>query len=398
MLERALTLTDLTLFGVAAIVGSGGFNLVGKAVRAGGSWWPVAFLISATLLLGASYAYTEAFAISGKNTAESDIVASVFGPVGEGVSICAILLFNIVSISTILVFCAQLLLPNGSWGLQVGAALAALGGMATFSLAGIDLNRVSIDVIAYILVAVLAGTSCLGLYGLSAAPATALPSGTSFTTSLLMIFFILAGFDSIMKFTEEAKDAADIPRAFFTANIISFILVAGVALAIQVWLFTGTVFTGTVFTGKGPDLSAERESNAMGHLFSVFAGPWILEPTKYLMTAFMLATTFIVFLSQTRYLFGLGEKFPALSALKEVNSASVPYMTVALVAGIAGLAILINHTETLVRLSDVGIIGLLGLVAAAASITDWQGGSLVSSLVNGVTATGFAGLLGICAL
>jgi amino acid transporter len=391
MLERALTLTDLTLFGVAAIVGSGGFNLVGKAVRAGGSWWPVAFLISATLLLGASYAYTEAFAVSGKNTAESDIVASVFGPVGEGVSIFAILLFNIVSISTILVFCAQLLLPNGSWGLQVGAALAALGGMATFSLAGIDLNRVSIDVIAYILVAVLAGTSCLGLYGLSAAPATALPSGTSFTTSLLMIFFILAGFDSIMKFTEEAKDAADIPRAFFTANIISFILVAGVALAIQVWLFTGTVFTG-------PGLSAGRESNALGHLFSVFAGPWILEPTKYLMTAFMLATTFIVFLSQTRYLFGLGEKFPALSALKEVNSASVPYITVALVAGIAGLAILINHTETLVRLSDVGIIGLLGLVAAAASVMDWQGGSLVSSLVNGVTATGFAGLLGICAL
>jgi hypothetical protein len=206
-----------------------------------------------------------------------------------------------------------------------------------------------------------------------------------------MIYFILAGFDSIMKFTEEAKDAADIPRAFFTANIISFILVAGVALAIQVWLFTGTVFTG-------PGLSAGNESNALGHLFSVFAGPWILEPTKYLMTAFMLATTFIVFLSQTRYLFGLGEKFPALSALKEVNSASVPYITVALVAGIAGLAILINHTETLVRLSDVGIIGLLGLVAAAASVTDWQSGALVSSLVNGVTATGFAGLLGICAL
>lgn len=386
MLERALTLTDLTLFGVAAIVGSGGFNLVGKAVRAGGSWWPVAFLISAILLLGASYAYTEAFAVSGKNTAESDIVASVFGPVGEGVSIFAILLFNIVSISTILVFCAQLLLPNGSWGLQVGAALAALGGMATFSLTGIELNRVSINVIAYALVAVLAGSSCLGLYGLAAAPAVTLQPGTSFTTSLLMLFYILAGFDSIMKFTEEAKDTADIPRAFFTANIISFMLVAGVALAIQVWLFTG------------PGLSAGRESNAMGHLFSVFAGPWILEPTKYLMTAFMLATTFIVFLSQTRYLFGLGEKFPALSALTEVNSASVPYITVALVTVIAGLAILINHTETLVRLSDVGIIGLLGLVAAAASVTDWQGGSLVSSLVNGVTATGFAGLLGICAL
>ena len=223
MLERALTLTDLTLFGVASIVGSGGFNLVGKAVRAGGSWWPVAFLISATLLMGAAYAYSEAFAASGKNTAESDIVASAFGPVGEGASICAILLFNIVSISAILVFCAQLLIPGHSWVSQVGVALAALGGMAGFSLAGIELNRVSIDVVAYVMVAVLAGTASLGLYGLAAGSGSPSPTGSSFTTSLLMIFFILAGFDNNMKFAEEAVDAADIPRSFFTSNVISFI-------------------------------------------------------------------------------------------------------------------------------------------------------------------------------
>ena len=381
MLERALTLTDLTLFGVASIVGSGGFNLVGKAVRAGGSWWPVAFLISATLLMGAAYAYSEAFAASGKNTAESDVVASAFGPVGEGASICAILLFNIVSISAILVFCAQLLIPGHSWISQVGVALATLGGMAGFSLAGIELNRVSIDVVAYVMVAVLAGTASLGLYGLAAGLGSPSPTGSSFTTSLLMIFFILAGFDNNMKFAEEAVDSADIPRSFFTSNVISFVLVAGVALAIQHFL---------------PGLSAGNESNALGHLFSTFAGSWALEPTKYLMIAFMLTTTFVVFLSQTRYLFGLGEKFSTLSALKEVNSASVPYNTVALVTALAGLAILINHTETLVRLSDVGIISVLGLVAAAAAVIDVGAGSFLSAALNGATATGFAGLLGVC--
>jgi APA family basic amino acid/polyamine antiporter len=382
MLDRALTLTDLTLFGVASIVGSGGFNLVGKAVRAGGSWWPVAFLISAVLLMGAAYAYTEAFSTSGKNTAESDIVASVFGPVGESASIFAILVFNIVSISTILVFCAQLLIPGHSWIAQVGTALAALGGMAGFSLAGIELNKVTINAIAYVMVAVLAGTACLGFYGLSMPPAP-LPTGTSFTTSLLLIFFILAGFDNNMKFAEEAVDPADIPRSFFTSNVISVVLVAGVALAIQYWL---------------PTLTAGNESNALGHLLSVFAGSWALEPTKYLMIAFMITTTFIIFLSQTRYLFGLGQKFSGLSLLKEVNSASVPYNTVALVTVLAGLAILINHTETLVKISDVGVIGLLGLVATAAAVTDFGAGSFFSSLVNGATATGFAGLLGVCVL
>jgi hypothetical protein len=381
MLDRALTLTDLTLFGVASIVGSGGFNLVGKAVRAGGSWWPAAFLISAALLLGAAHAYSDAFAFSGKNTAESDMVASVFGPVGEGVSIVAIMIFNIVSIAAILVFCAQLLIPGHSWNAQVGTALTALVGMAGFSLTGIELNKVTINAVAYVLVAVLAGTASLGLYGLVAGSGAPSATGSSFTTSLLMMFFILAGFDANMKFAEEAANPADIPRSFFTSNVISILLVAGVALAIQLWL---------------PTLTAGNESNALGHLFSVFAGSWALEPTKYLMIAFMLTTTFVVFLSQTRYLFGLGQKFSALSALKEVNSASVPYITVGLVTVLAGLAILINHTETLVRLSDAGIISVLGLVAAAASVTDFGSGSFLSAALNGATASGFAGLLGIC--
>ena len=384
MLERALTLTDLTLFGVASIVGSGGFNLVGKAVRAGGSWWPIAFGISVMLLLGASYAYSEAFQRFGKNTSESDIVASIFGPVGEGVTVFAILLFNIVSISAILVFCAQLLIPNGPWATQVGIALGLLGGMAGFSLTGIDLNRVLISSLSCVLVGTLAITAALGVYGLGYAPTPNLsPPATpaSFVTSILLIFFILAGFDSNMKFAEEAKESSDIPTSFFTSNVISFALVAGVALAIQEWI---------------PGLSVAKEGNALGHLYTAFFGPGALTPVLYLMVVFMITTTFVVFLSTTRYLFGLGEKFSSLSFLREVNTASVPYITVALVTVIAGLAILINHTETLVRLSDAGIILLLGLVAAAASITDFGEGSLLGAILNAATATGFTGLLGCC--
>ena len=383
MLDRTLTLTDLTLFGVTSIVGSGGFNLVGKVMRTGGSSWFLGFFISAVLLMGASYAYSEAFAFSGKNTAESDLVASVFGPVGEGVSVISILLFNIVSVTAILVFCAHLLAPTSSWLVQVGIALAALGGMAGFSLGGIELNKVTINAIAYILVGVLVMAGGLGVYDLAVEGPVTLPPSTSFTTSLLMMFFILAGFDSNMKFAGEAADPADIPRSFYSSNIIAILLMAGLALAIQQWL---------------PVLSVAKESNAIGHLFSVFAGSWIAEPTKYLMISFMLTTTFIVFLSTTRYLFGLGEKFSALAPLKELNSASVPYITVFLVAAIIGLAILINCTESLVRISDVGVIGLLGLVAAAAAVMDWGEGSLLSAALNGATATGFAGMLGICLL
>jgi hypothetical protein len=198
-----------------------------------------------------------------------------------------------------------------------------------------------------------------------------------------LIFFILAGFDSNMKFAEEAKEPTDIPTSFYTSNLISFALVAGVALAIQEWI---------------PGLSAAKEGNALGHLYAAFFGPGVLTPMTYLMVAFMITTTFVIFLSTTRYLFGIGEKFSSLSFLKEVNVASVPYNTVALVGIVAAAAIFINHTETLVRISDVGIILLLGLVSAAVAMTDFGEGSLLSAALNGTTAAGFTGLLGACFL
>ena len=169
--------------------------------------------------------------------------------------------------------------------------------------------------------------------------------------------------------------------SFFTSNVISFALVAGVALAIQEWI---------------PGLSVAKEGNALGHLYAAFFGPGALTPVMYLMVAFMITTTFVIFLSTTRYLFIIGEKFSSLSFLKEVNAASVPYNTVALVGIVAAAAIFINHTETLVRISDVGIIVLLGLVAAAASVADFGEGSLLGAVLNGTTATGFAGLLSFC--
>ena len=39
-LNKTLTLKDLVLFGVISIFGSGGFNLIGRAITQGGPQWP----------------------------------------------------------------------------------------------------------------------------------------------------------------------------------------------------------------------------------------------------------------------------------------------------------------------------------------------------------------------
>jgi hypothetical protein len=51
-LKKTLTLTDLIFFGIASIVGSGGFNLIGEAVMKGGDWWPAALAVAAAVLHG----------------------------------------------------------------------------------------------------------------------------------------------------------------------------------------------------------------------------------------------------------------------------------------------------------------------------------------------------------
>ena len=387
-LAKSLTLTDLTLFGVASIMGSGGFNLIGEALRAGQTRWPLALGAAAAILMATAYSYASAYSRMKTNTAETDIIREQFGPVAEWVSTGAILTFNIISISTVLVMCAHLVLPGTSWLTQVSAALAALGGISAFSLAGIDVNKYLVNGASAGIVAVLGAAAALGAYGLaslrSPLPITSSATPTpNFLNSLLLFFFILAGFDSLMKFSQETKaPATDIPTSFFLSNGIADILTAGVAAAVAIWL-------PSTFT-RGRD-----GANEIGHLFASFAGtPRLADTFCYLAVAFMIVTVFVVFLGTTRYLYGLAEQKPCLADLTPLNDAKAPYVAIGAIAAIAAAAILINHAPTLVKISNLGVFVMLAAVAAAVAKADWIAGSFFPALFNGGAAAAVTTLLG----
>ena len=98
-LKKTLTLQDLVFFGIASIVGSGGFNLVGEAIMKGGDWWPLAFALASAVLMGSARTYEEAFNAFKTNTAESDFVKQNFGENSSLISTSAIMIWNILSIS-----------------------------------------------------------------------------------------------------------------------------------------------------------------------------------------------------------------------------------------------------------------------------------------------------------
>lgn len=378
-LEKTLTLKDLVFFGIASIVGSGGFNLVGDAISKGGTLWPLALAASGGVFFGASKVYETAVEVTPKNIAESELVKKEFGDTVSNVSILAILLFNILSISTILVYCAHMIFPEGKWLGQITFAIFLLFNMTYLSLKGIDVNKEIINVFVAFLVLFLALISGLGFTGFYSNPVQTmpLPNTHSFATSLLLFYFILAGFDALVKFTEEAKDKKDVVRSLYWSNFLSFFLVAGLSIAFVTFV--------NVKDAKAVD-------NSVGYIVQHFLGGSSASIVKNLAILYLIVTTFVVFLGTSRYMFSLGGEYPFLSFLKEVNETKAPSAAIFLTTMVAAFGILINHTDTLVRVSDFALSVMLLLVSAAATQYQYKKGK--TPWIEGLTTASFAGLMG----
>ena len=385
-LKRSLDFNDLMAVGVASIMGSGGFNLIGDGIMSGGSYFPMALGAITTLFQCLSKVYQDAYDKFKTNTSESELIKEQFGDIPEKVSSIAIILFNIISVSTILVICSKLLFPTGSWSGQVGFAIALLISMTTFSLKGIDLNKDLINVFSYGIIALLALASMIGLieFGQKTGPLK-FPEAVqglefNFSKSLLYFFFIFAGFDTMIKFAEEAVNPdKDLPRSFYGANALSTILTVGVCFSFLV------VFSKEKFS-ENENIIARIAESMMGKQAGTTVG-WIS-------IVLMVVTSFISFLATTRYMYGLGKEYPALESFTYLNENKVPWIPVIVTCLIAAAAILNNHVFTLVKLSDLTLTVTLLLVSAAAVRAKLTKGKI--PIIEGATTASLLGLLWIC--
>ena len=379
-LKKTLSLYDLVFFGIASILGSGGFNLVGEAVMKGGDAWPAALAIASAVFMGSAKTYEEAFNAFKTNTAESDFVNKIFGENASLITISAVMLWNILSISTILVVCSHMLFPEGTWIGQITFALMLLGLMGFFSLKGLDVNKETINAFSAVLVVVLGGVSFLGASGVvqKGIPSVPVIPEKSFVASLLFFYFILAGFDALIKFTEETKDPKNVPRSFYISNLLSIALVLGICLA-----FVTTVDMRRLW----------KFDNGIGEILHKFLGGNTKMIVTYFAVLYMIITTFVTFLATTRYLFGLGDVYKGLDFMKVVTEAKVPINAVLFTLSTAALGIIVNHKESLVRAADFGLSALLLMVAAAATKSVVSQGKI--PWIEGTTTVALAGFMGL---
>jgi hypothetical protein len=373
MLTKSLTLYDLTLFGITSILGSGGFNLIGNALAEGGYKSALTLGASGALFLGSAYSYSYAREKYNSNTSETEIIESVFGSLGKNISIFSILFYNIFAIATILVYCSKLLFPSQSWFQQITFSLMLLGLMTLAAFQKLDFNKEVINLFSWGIIILL---SLISFIGVKALASNTFPSEIKFPKiniyeSFLLFFFVLAGHDALIKFTEEANNGSDIDKSMYYSIIISIILTAGACLAGLYYL----------------DFKTDFIENALAIIFE----RGLLNNSGKYITAlsliFMVITTFLGYLATTRYIYKLPFDF-----VKDGNNGNVSSISIILVSLFALFAILINSTASLVEYSDIALIVTLVLVSSSAFVDKYTKKSEIS-FIDGGSSLGFIGVL-----
>ena len=379
-LNKVLGRTDLVLLGISSILGSGGFNLVGKAIKDGGRYFPLTLLLSGGLFMGSAHSYAYAHDTFESNISETKLVEKVFGSIGKYTSVLSIMIYNIFATATILVLSSKLLFPKGTWMGQVTFALLLLSMMTFAAFQQLDVNKNIINIFSLFIIIILGSSTFLGVTKLSQEgfEMPSFPSKTNLYESLLYFFFILAGHDTITKFSEETKDYKDINRSMYISIGISILLIAGLSLAAVIWI---SDFRST----NVDDIISDIFQKAFDHNIGKYIG--------YAAIMCMITTTFIGFLATIRYTYGLPEQVPNLDFIRKGGDGNVSHISILIIAILCSLAIFINQTSSLVELSDVALIITLLLVSMSAFYEKYEKGWAPVS--DGLTSGGLLGILGL---
>ena len=351
-LNKVLNLKDLVLFGVTSILGSGGFNLVGKAIQDGNQYFPLTLLISGALFTGSSHSYAYAHDKFKNNTSETELIEHTYGSIGKYSSILSILLYSIFSFATILVLCSKILFPNTSWWKQVSFSLLLLLMMTFAAFQQLDMNKEVINIFSLGIILILGSASLFGFSQLVSKPFVApkFPEKINLYESLLYFFFILAGHDSLIKFTEESVNEKDLNRSIYISLVIAVLLIGGLCLAAVTYI---------------KDFRTINVNDIVADIFEKIFNKGVGKFVSYFAILCMIISTFIGFLATIRYMYRLSDKIPFLNFIKDGGDGNVSHISILIITLLCIFAILINQTTSLVELSDVALIITLLLVSSA---------------------------------
>jgi amino acid transporter len=356
-LYKTLGLTDLIFFGVTSILGTGSTNLVGHAVAASNNQFPLHIAGSLALLLGSSKTYADAAAHFKTNDAEARLVEQEIGKTGRALTTASIIACNIVSVAIGLIFITRLFFPEASSMFQIMLAIQLAIVLVIIGLYGIELNKTIVDSIGALSIGLFGMLSLIAVYsyfnGSQHLQNVNISLATSFdpARAFLYFFFILAGFDVLIKFTEETVDEANVARSFYGSNALSALLLLGICFAFVLFV---------------PLRGARNFDNTFGAIAKGIWGDAEAEVVKWFAAAFVLIGGLVIYISTSRYIYS-NLKGTVAEGWRELNAAAAPWKILLGVGGAIIATLLINNIDKLVALADLFLVAVLVAVSWSAA-------------------------------
>jgi len=241
-LERRLSLTQVTLYGVGTTVGAGIYALIGAVTATAGFQAPLSFVIAAALAGFSGFSFAELSSRYPQSAGEARYVREGFGVawlallVGLGVVAAGIV--SAATIANAFVGYINELVPIGRefaipLVVVVLAGIAGWGIGASVTVAAI-ITVVEVGGLALVLWAGSDALGALPVLGGEIWPGADPVAWSGMVAGAFLAFFAFIGFEDIVNIAEEARDATrTLPRAILLTLIVTtvlYVLLATVAV------------------------------------------------------------------------------------------------------------------------------------------------------------------------
>ena len=238
-LKRGLSLFDVTVAGIGVTIGAGIYALLGVATKtAGNSIW-LSFLIAAVVAILTGLSYAELSSIFKKDAGEYDYVEYAFNRKLAFIIGIMVIISGIFSITTVSLGFSSYLNAFLNTNLVLGAIVLILVASLINYYSIKEVSKINdfatiIQVIGLIII-IFSGIKYFGRINYFE-----MPYGfKGVLESTALIFFAYIGFEALVRFEEETKNARKtIPKAIILSILITsviYVLVAISAVSIIPW-------------------------------------------------------------------------------------------------------------------------------------------------------------------
>lgn len=343
-LKKELSLFTLTLYGVGIILGAGIYALIGVGAGVAGNAIWMSFVLAALLAFFTGFSYAELSSLFSKDAAEYVYTKKAFNRPKFSFIVQWIMLFvTIITASTVsLGFAGYFTTLFGSpptvaaVGLIVFLSIINYVGMkesTRFNIFSTLVETAGLVIIA-IMGLMFIGKSSIDYFAMPAGGLSTIIAGTG------VIFFAYLGFEEMVNFSEETKNAHKIvPKAIVLALIISTILYILVSISAVT-----IVGAEALATSKAPLTTVvEKVVPQAGFAFSLIA----LFATAN--------TVLIALIVASRMLYGLSSNSTIPKAFGTIGKKNTPYASVLLVMVVSAGILALSNIKTIAQLTDLGI-------------------------------------------